>query len=94
MKIYYIPEINIYNIKLSNLNINKSYIQKILLTPYGQIVCEKNNVLKQKLFINASSKINNFLGKFTLLINDMKWKTISRDDDITDEHMLLEKKIY
>ena len=94
MKNYYIPEINIYNIKLANLNINKSYIQRIFLTPYGKIINKKNKFFKQKLNVNSSYKIDNFLKKFTLLVNDTEWETFSNELDITDEHEVLEKKIF
>ena len=94
MKIYYIPEINIYNIKIINLNISKSYIQKKFLTPYGQTLYIKNKFLKQKQIIHSSNKINNFLDNLTLLVNDIEWKTVSHINDITDEHELLEIKIH
>lgn len=94
MKNYYIPEINIYNIKLTNLNINKSYIQRIFLTPYGKIINKKNKFFKQKINVNSSYKIDNFLEKFTLLVNDDEWETFSNELDITDEHEVLEKKIF
>ena len=94
MKIYYIPEININNIDIDidSLNVYKKSIQKIIITPYGRIKIDKNQK-KEKLVIKDSYQINNFIQKYTLLVNDMHWvKTPNLD--ITNENHFLEKMIH
>mgnify|MGYP004007421277 CR=1 FL=1 len=92
MKIYYIPEIKINNIDLSQLTIHKKYIQKIILTPYGRIIIKKNKQ-NEKLMVNESSEISDFYKNYTLYINDVNWvKTYN--NNISNENDFLEKTVY
>tara|TARA_B100000674_G_C37886552_1_gene936934 strand:+ start:354 stop:785 length:432 start_codon:yes stop_codon:yes gene_type:complete len=94
MKIYYIPEININNldIDIDSLNIYKKNIQKIIITPYGRIKVGKNEK-KEKLIVKDSYQINNFLQKYTLLVNDINWSK-TPNGNITNENYYLEKTVY
>ena len=92
MKIYYIPEININNIDLSQFKIQNKKIQKTIITPYGRIIVNKNNQ-KEKLIVNECSEVSNFIDNYTLYINDINWvKTYY--NDIDNENEYIEKTVY
>lgn len=92
MKIYYIPEININNININTLKVYKKIIQKIIITPYGRIIIKENNKA-EKLIINESSVINDFIPNYTLFINDINWNKCNLND-ICNKNEFLEKNIY